>query len=298
MAALDQAEEKNPDGPSMQGVKDMYGGLFDSIKDADALTLGLDFAAEGLKLAGRFDLKPGGDAAQEIAANQNGPAELDKLATGAAFYMYMNMHASVVEKLQNMSLRMLNPSGKPDPEMARAMKRFHELGRVETLGTSTFDNGTARAFNVINTNDPKAYIAASQAMLLAMKDGNGPVSFYKEIKVEPDAQNYRGVSFTHVVAVFDAEKLAKLSAAGNAGGGASSLKAMFGGDSMSYWIGADGQRVIQVTTPTWEQAKAQIDAFKKGESPVGKTPAFQAVRSDLADRASFMMILSAKASSG
>lgn len=292
MAALDQAEQQNPNGPSMKGVKDMYGGLFDALQDAGALTLGLDFAAEGLKVAGRFDLKPGADSAKEIAANQGGTAELDKLAAGAAFYMYMNMDASTVEKLQNMSLRMLNPGGKPAPEMDRAMKRFHELGRIETLGTASFEDGM-RGFNVIHAVDPKAYIEATQAMLTALTAADSPLNVYKEVKVEPDAQKYEGVSFTHVVAVFDADKLAKLGAAGN-GGGASSLKAMFGGDSMSYWIGADGDRVIQVTTPTWEQAKAQIDAYKKGESPVGGSPAFHAVRSDLADRASFMMITSAQ----
>ena len=290
MAALDQAEQKNPDGPSMKGVKDMYGGLFDALEDAGSLALGLDFAAEGLKTAGRLDMKPGEAAVKEIAASRNDAAELDKLAAGAAFYMYMNMDASFVETMQNMSLRMLNPNRKPVPEMDLALKRFHELGRVETLGTASFENGM-RAFNLIHADDPKEYIAASRAMLLAMKGADGPLNLYKDVKVEPDAQNDRGVSFTRVTAVFDAEKLEKLGAAGN---GASSFKAMFGGDSMSYWIGVDGDCVIHITTPTWEQAKAQIDAFKNGESPVGKTPAFKAVRSGLADRASFMMIVDAQ----
>ncbi|MDR3622285.1 MAG: hypothetical protein P4L85_23240 [Paludisphaera borealis] len=292
MAALDQAGQKSPNGPSMDAIKDLYGGLFDAIKDADALTLSLDFAPAGLQLSGQLELKPGADSAKGIAASQNSSADLGKLAPGAAFYMYMNMQASTVEKLQNMSLRMISPGGKFGPEMTRAMEQFHALGRIETLSSVSFEHGM-RAFNVINATDPKVYVAATEAMLSAMKNSDSPLNFYKEVKIERDAQNYQGVSYTHVVAVFDDEKLAKFGAAGN-GGSAASLKAMFGGDSFSYWIGADGKRVLQVTAPTWDEAKVKIDQFLKADAPVGALHSFQAVRSALADRASFMMILSAQ----
>ncbi|MDG3007376.1 hypothetical protein [Paludisphaera mucosa] len=291
MAALDQGAQRMPNGANMDAVKDMYGAFFDALDGAETLTLGLDFAAAGLDVAGRLDLKPGADAAKPVAVDQGGAAELGGLASDAAFYVYMNMPASSIEKLQNLSLRMVDPSGKLGPAMARAMEQFHGLGQIETLGTASFEGGM-RAFNVINAADPKAYIAAVQAMLSAMKEADGPLNFYKEVKVEPDAQNHQGISFTHVVAVFDQEKLAKF-AAGN-GGGAAGIKTMFSGDSLSYWIGTDGKRVIQVTTPTWDQARAQIDRHLKAESTVGAVPAFQAVRSALADRANFLMILNAQ----
>jgi hypothetical protein len=292
MATLDLAGQKSPNGATMDAAKDLYGSLFDAIKDAGALTLGVDFAAEGLRLAGQLDMKPGVDSTKAVAADQTGPAELGKLARGSAFYMYMNMQASTFEKWQNMSLRMLNPGGKPDPEMARAMERFHALGRIETLGAVSFETGM-RGFNVVEASDPKAYVAATEAMLMAMKGADSPLNLYKEVKVERDVQKHQGMSFTHVVAVFDEEKLAKLQTAGP-GGGSASLKAIFGGDSLSYWIGVDGKRVIQVTTPSWDEAKARIDEFLKADSPVAAVPAFQAVRSALADRASLMVILSAQ----
>ena len=44
-----------------------YGGLFDSLKYADALTLNLDVAEKGLHLAGFLKVKPDSDAAKSIA---------------------------------------------------------------------------------------------------------------------------------------------------------------------------------------------------------------------------------------
>jgi len=290
MATLDQAAQKTPNGASMESIKQMYGSLFDAIQEADTLTLGLDFAASGLQIAGQLDLKPGPEPAKETPANQEGLADLNRLAPDAAFYMYMNMPASTVGKFQNMSLRMLSPGGKLGPELTRVMERFNALGRIETLGAASFENGM-RMFNVVNTTDPKAYMAATEAMLTAMKDADSPLNFYKEIKVERDVQNYQGMSFTHIVAVLDDEKLAKLSAPGS---DPAAFKTIFGGDSLSYWLGVDGKRVINVTTPTWDEAKAQLDKYMKEDSHVGALPAFQAVRSALADRASFIMILNAQ----
>ncbi|WP_165250564.1 hypothetical protein [Paludisphaera soli] len=291
MAALDQAAQASPNPGSMDFVKNLYGGLFDSLGDAEALTLGLDFAAEGLRLAGRLDLKAAADSAQPADDDGATLADLGRLPADAGFYVFMNMQASTIQKWQAMSLSMMNPGGKLDPATARALEGFEKLGRLETLGTMTFDGGL-RGFNVIKTSDPKAYIAATEAMLTGMKGSDGPLNVYKDVKIERDVQEHRGIRFTHIVATFDEEKLAKL-AAGNPQGSAS-LKAMMGGDALGYWIGTDDRRVIQATTPDWDRARAQIDQFLDGGKSVGDQPAFQAVRSALADRASFLMILSAQ----
>ncbi|WP_406693873.1 hypothetical protein V5E97_22820 [Singulisphaera sp. Ch08] len=288
MGALDQAGQQGQNGASMESVKVIYGRLFDSIKDADALTFNLDFAAEGFQLAGELDMKAGAGPANAIATSGAGTADLSKLATDAAFYVYMNMNAKEVARLQSLSLSMVSPGAKASPELAKAMELFHGQGRIETLGTASFGHGM-RAFNVVNVSDPKGYIAANAAMLQAMKNADSPLNFYKDVKVDADVETHEGMKFTHVVATIDSDKLG----AGNQAG-AASVKAMFGGDTFSYWIGTDGKRVFQVTTPTWDEAKAQIDFYLKGNSGIGTVPSYQAVRSALPEQASLLMIMNAQ----
>ncbi|AGA28773.1 hypothetical protein [Singulisphaera acidiphila] len=291
MDSLDQAGKQGPNGPSIEGIKAMYGRFFDAIKEADSLALNLDFAAEGFQLGGQLDVKAGSDVAKAIDPSRSGAADLSKFAPDAAFYVSMNMDAKEAARLQSMSLSMINPGAKESPEMTAATERFNQLGQIETQGNVTFGNGM-RAFNVINVADPKAYIAAVEAMLQAMKKADSPLNFYKDVKVDADVETYQGIKFTHVVATFDDEKLAKLGAMNQ--GGAASVKAMFGGDAFSYWIGTDGKRVLYITTPTWDEAKAQIDVYTKGDAGLGTVPTYPFVRAALPEQASLLMIVSAQ----
>jgi hypothetical protein len=288
MAALDQAAKQAPNGQAMEAAKDMYGGLFDSIKEARALALGLDVGATGLRLSGQLDLKPGGAPAASVAA-KTGPAGLDRLPAGSVFYIYMNMDAKTLAKWQNMSLRMVDPSGKGSPELAEAMKKFDALGPIEALGAASFDKGMGM-FNVTETGDGKAYLEATEAFLKAMRSPDNPANFYKEVKVERDAQKHQGMAFTHISATIDEEKLAKLGTPNGAG----SFKAMFGGDSIHSWVGGDGRRSFQIMAPTWDDARARLDEYLKGERNVGAAPAFKAVRSELAEAASLEALASAQ----
>ena len=118
MAALDQAGQQMGNAASMDAAKMIYGGLFDALKDADALTLDLDFAAEGLHLAGALAVKADSDAAKAIAASRTGTAaDLGKFPADSAFYVYMNMDAKSFDRLQGMGMRMLNPGGKATPAL-------------------------------------------------------------------------------------------------------------------------------------------------------------------------------------
>lgn len=286
MGGVDQAAQNAPNGASTILVKEVYGGLFDSLKGAESLVLNLDMAAEGLKLDGHLAAKVDADAKPAVAGSP--PPEFAKLDPDATFYAYMNMDASTVQKWQGMSLRMLNPTGESDPTMDRAMDQFKALGRIETIGASTMGEGM-RTFNMSRSSDPNAYVAATEATLAAMKGVESPFNFYKDVKVVRDAQTFNGVSYTHVSVAIDLEKFTKQNPVQ---GGADRFKAMFGGDSMNYWIGIDGDRSIQVTAPTWDDAKARLERFAKGDSAVGSLAGFKQVQSDLGDRASFLMIAS------
>ena len=89
-------------------------------------------------------------------------------------YVYMNVEAKTFERLQGMSLKMLDAGGKPSPELEKAMAELHGMGRIETIGSVSMDKGM-RSLNDIKVDDPKKYIEASIAMLRAMSGGEGQV---------------------------------------------------------------------------------------------------------------------------
>jgi len=290
MGLLDQAAQQQPGQEGMMNfVKEFYGGLFDSIKNAGVLVLGLDVAGKGLHLTGVLNLKPDVPASKSIAGIHTSPAAaLANFAAGAMAYVYMDLDAKTYERLQGMSLRMVS-SGKPSPELEKAIADLHGMGRIETTGSVSLGKGM-KVVNDITVSDPKKYLAASEAMLRAMKGVEGQFGFFKDVKVEPNVQTYHGLTFTRIVATLDLDKLAKLGGNNLAQGEA--MKSMFGGDTATYWYGTDGKtRLLQVMAPSWEEVKSQIDGYLKGEPGIGASPGFKSVRSELPEKASLLVML-------
>jgi hypothetical protein len=291
MAALDQAGQQMGNAAQMEAAKTIYGSMFDALKYADALCLGLDFTAEGFHLAGDLTVKPRTDAAKSLASSRTGAADLGRFERDATVYAYMNLDASAFDRFQNMTFRMLSPGGgKLTAEQEKAVARFHGLGRIASGGAMSFGEGGLRGLSVMELDDPKAYVEAQTAMLRSMKGDGGGIKLYKDLKVEENAQTYNGVTFTHVAATVDLEKLAELG--GKNPGGVAGMKAMVGDGSQSFWYGAEGKRLFQMMTPSWDEAKARLDAYLMGEQGLGGTAGFKAVRSKLPDRASLMMLMS------
>ena len=292
MGALDQAGQKAGNAGTMNAAKEIYGALFDSLKDAEALTISVDVAGEGLSLAGVLTVKPDTALAKAGAQAASGTAaDLAGLPPDASFYVYMNMEASTVHRLQGMSMRLMNPGGKPTPDQAKALALLDEVGRLATVGSVTFDGGM-RGMNVTHVADPKKYIAACQANIQALKGGDAPSHVYKDVKIESDVENYQGLTFSHVLVTLDFDKLAQVNP--NNPGGAAAVKSMFGGETMNSWLGTDGQRVFQVTAPTWNDVKAQIDTFLRGNAGIGTVAGFKSVRSRLPEQANLVVLVSAQ----
>jgi hypothetical protein len=292
MGALDQAGQQKGNAASIEAAKAMYGGLFDALKYADVLTLDLDFSAEALDLAGVLAAKPDSAAAKAIVGSKPGrPVNLGKLAPDAAFFAYMNLNPKSFSRLQGMAMNMINPSGKTSPEQQKAMAQLEAAGQVEATGATTMLGGM-KALNDIKVADPKAYVDANLALLKAMSTADSPLNVYKEVKVDEKTESYQGLTFTHVAAKLDLDKLAKLSA--NNPGAAESVKSMFGGESLNYWFGTDGKRLLHVTAANWDNAKAQVDAYLKGDAGIGTTPGFKPLLAKLPDTATFMMLISAQ----
>jgi hypothetical protein len=284
MAAMEQ-QAGNTAG--IQFAKEFYGGLFDSIKYADILTLNVDFAEKGFHLASFLKLKADSQLAKAIPTLAGEGADaLGKLPGDESFYVYMNLDARTFDRLQGMAMKMFN-SGKPSPEVEKATKALHALGRIESSGSTTVDNGL-RSLNVIRVSDPAKYIEANIAVLRAMSEGDSKV--YKSLKVETSAQTHAGITFTQVTVDIDTEKLVEIS--GNQPGQADAMKAMFSGGQMRYWYGIVGKDLLQIVAPKWEQATKLLDEYRKGGAGVGQTTGFKAVRSGMPKNASFLMLMS------
>jgi hypothetical protein len=295
MAALEQAGNAGGGNAGlMDAAKSMYGRLFDSLKVADGLALNFDFEEKGLTLAGLATVKSGSDAAKRLGSAKSGsPEALGKLPDDAATYGYLNISPESFEGFQRLGMSFLAQSGgKPSPELQKALDQQRAAGVTETLTASGFGGSPARNLTLMKAQNPEQAAEATAAMMKALKSGGGALDFIKDIKVDPGVQTYAGYRLNKATITFDPEKLAKLQP--NKGNGASAIRAMFGGDSLSTWFGTDGKQVLSVSAPTWEAAKAQIDALQSGRSGLGERSGYKAVRAMLPERASIFFLMSAQ----
>jgi len=288
--ALDMAAQKGGNAAMTEMAKTMYGGLFDSVKGADALAFHLDFSADGLAVVGDLTVKADSAAAKRIAgARSSDAAAMAKLPAGAAYYMAMDLDAKTFEAFQKMGVGMMSAGGKPTPELEAALAKQRATGRVQMVSAVTISQGM-KTFNLMTMDDPKAFLASTEAMMKAMKGADSPINVYKDVVVTPGAETYSGFTFTRIEMTLDPDKVAKLMA-GNPGG-AAAMKAMFGGDRITTWYGVNASQMLQVVASSWDDAKAQIDAyFKGGGDTLGSSPAFRSVRAKLAPRANMIFLM-------
>ena len=106
-----------------------------------------------------------------------------------------------------MGLKMMAPGGKPSPEVEALLAK--EQGRIEMISSITIGDGM-RTIQVSNMSDPKAFAEAFMGMMTLMGKADSPLAFVKDVKTVPNAENYRGFSFTRIEMTMDYDKLAKL----------------------------------------------------------------------------------------
>ena len=74
MGALDQAGQQGGTPRPWTRPRRSTAGLFDSLKDAAALSFNLDVGGEGLNLGGVLAVKPGSSVAKVVATSTSGTA--------------------------------------------------------------------------------------------------------------------------------------------------------------------------------------------------------------------------------
>ena len=296
MDGLDKAAANNQaGGMNMDAAKEVYGRIFDALKNGDALALHFDFEPKGFTVAGLAGVKPGTAAAKALAAPQVGPGDsLAQLPDDAAFYAYMNLSPETFERFQKMGMSFMGgAAGKPSPELAKAMAASLKAGPKETVGAVTFGKGGMRQVALATFTDPKQAAEASDATFRAMKQNkSGLPDFIKEIDVQPAAQKYKGFTLTRARITFDKAKLAAMAPPNAPPGGG--ITAMLG-DSTTTWAGTDGKVFLSVSAPDWDSAKARIDAvLGGGKGTLGALAGYQEVRKLLPGQVGSLMLISAQ----
>ena len=190
-------------------------------------------------------------------------------------------------------MQMLSGGGKPSPELEKAMAEMHGLGRTESHRIVV--DGQRHALDQrYQGRRPQEVHRREHRDAQGHGRRRGPGKIYKDLKIEPAAQTDRGITFTHVAGTIDMEKLAEL--AGNVPAQVESLKAMFGDGKHELLVSAPmARRMLQVVAPSWEEARTMIDTYLKGPGGVGETAGFKAIRSELPEKASLLMLFSTQA---
>ena len=271
-------------------LRSIYGGIFASIKEADGLAFSFDFNLEGMGLSGVLIVKADSKFINVISRTRTGDAaQLAKFPADSSQYIYTNLDAGTSRDLQLMTLRMIIPGGRTSREFESAIAK--EVGLVESNASMSIGGG-CKIFQVANFTDPQDYVTAYVHMMKLIQGADGPLNFYKEIKSTLDAETYGGFSYTRVDAPMDFDRFAKLQPGNPAF--VESMKALYGADKMTTWMGVGDKQIIQLVAPTWTEASSQIDTYDKGEDCVGTTSGFKATRARLPKQASVIVLMSAQ----
>ena len=77
---------------------------------------------------------------------------------------------------------MMSAGGKPTPALEAALAKQRQAGRVDVVTAMTIGNGM-RTFSLTTVSDPKAFLASTEAMMKAMREGDSPINVYKDVVV-------------------------------------------------------------------------------------------------------------------
>ncbi len=286
MGLLDQAGGQMQAG-QLEQAKQVYGALFEAIKEGDALAVNLDFSAESLKLSGLATPKAGTAAAKRLAtAKVSDAAKLAGLPGDGLLYTYLNIDPESVAALQSLGGGGFGPA--PDsPEAKKAIEALKAAGRSENYSVMSF-NGSMNVSGLSYPADAKAMVAA----MVTGAEGGKSSPMVKAVKVTKDAKTYKGIAFSSSAVTIDLEKLAEAQAGNPAA--ADAVKKMFGGDTLTTWYGTDGKAVLSVVAPTWEAAQPKLDVLLSGTGGIGGDAGFKAARGQLPEQVSALMLVNAQ----
>lgn len=296
--AMEAAGQQAGNPEMMDGAIAFYGRFFDAMADARSVVVGLDAEEQGLSLGIDLGVSPGTEAAEALAAFGTGPVEgpeetLPRLPDDSGYYFVFNANAGALASLQEMGMSMwFGRDADAPPEFERAIEAMGAAGPVRMAGTSSFDDGLRQAY-LVELDDPEAYVSSALDLYRAMDAAEGQVGrVMKAVEITPGAETYDDVSMTRVVMTFDLEAMS--------GGpqapaeSVAAIRSIFGGDSITTWVGAKDRYSVFVNAPDWPTARGLIDRIREAEGAVGESDSYRAVRPKLPEQVSALVMVNVR----
>ncbi|MEO6809470.1 MAG: hypothetical protein ABI353_10215 [Isosphaeraceae bacterium] len=287
LGGIDRGAAAQGNAGSTESAKAAVSRLFETLKKGEALAFHLDFAAEGLTVAGQTL----GSAAKEQPPAPAGTAALmTRLPANAAIFSYMKLSPEAMQRFQRLGMSMLGgQAGKTSPALEKALALQRQTGPQEIASSVEMSQGI-QSFSLVVPQDPKAYVDSMAATLTALKSADNAKNIIKDVKVQNVVEPYKGFQFHKATMTFDMDAIAKQQP--NNPGGADAVKQVLGGTDLTTWYGTDGKQVLSVSAKDWNTAKTQIDAALSGTGTLGAMPGYKVIRAKLPEQVNALILVS------
>jgi hypothetical protein len=264
---LQQAGDK-VDAKSAQTIKDVVDAIFQFQEDGKAFLVAADFRPEGLAV--QFATRVGSDSKTDGFLKGSNPAALGdvgKFPKGQLMYCSVQLGSGLAHAYQKLIGEAAGDEAKS------ALTAAGPQGMSMGLGSLT------QGVQVWQYQRPDKAVEANVKIFEAAAGGanfqSAPIKGKPELK--RDAESYRDFKFTSVHMDWDFEKMAEQPGGKNM---VPIMKKLLG-EGLNVWFGTDGKSYIQVSAPTWDAAKKQLDEYLDGKDPVSGDPEFSATRAQL-----------------
>jgi hypothetical protein len=275
----------------MEGMKQIFAGMFQAVEDSRGLVLGLEFRPEGLNI--RFQTRFADDSASARFLKPEQPTplpELARLPRGQSSYSGSRFGPKVTE-VMSLLAQQFGAAEDDEKGAERVEKLSAELAAAGPQGEYTAGSAPDQSLNVATYKDPAKAVAAEVKLYQSLAAGGrvANVVLKERPKVTEAAQKHHGFTFTEVRLAFDFEATVKDLPDPVRESTLAQMKRM-AREQTTNWIGTDGKVVLTVTAKDWETARKLIDDYLDGRAPAGSDPGFRLTRQNLPDQATMITL--------
>jgi hypothetical protein len=291
---LDQAIEQAPDKNSAEMAKRVFGPAFQGLADSKAVVASADLRPEGLLLHVEVEVAADSTTSTALKEWKSLPlADLRKLPAGLMAYTGMAYTPALLKNL--MPLQYGLTAGADSEQDKALLKTLAELADAGPRWRLDAMDVPLSGLQVWKYDDPAKAAAAQLKLFKNMKEGSTYGSMLKGNPViKEGAQKYGDFEFHAVSLKWDLEKMLEKQAAALTEAQKQAMAEYFKGllgEGVDLWFGTDGKVLLQVMAKDWPAARALVDAYQKGERPLGDTQAFKDAAKHLPANGSALMLM-------
>jgi hypothetical protein len=262
-------------------------GTFQLFDDTAAAIVAAKFDKAGLTASFMGDVaaeSPTGTALAKFKPGTN--PTLARLPDGNQMYFAFNDQA-LMQAVQGLSGSMFQTLGPTGQALEKQMAAWAGAGPGASAGAVRMGKGYG-GFTLSAFAKPAVALEASIAAMEAMtKNKSMGAMMIKEMKVERNAGEHRGIKLTRSTTTLDFEKMA---AQPNGELVVAQMKAMMG-EQMVQWLGANENYLFQVMEPNLAAVKARLDQVLDQKRTVAQDPGFVEATKRLPARNTLVMVM-------